>query len=104
MVRRAGRTEGLVLETSASTCAVSHSRASAVQCRLHLVLAVVVIVIPAFVVVMVPAVSVMRDVFRQLPHFQLPLHPPLLVPAHAVDQAAGNEGDGHEQDNDGAHS
>lgn len=34
----------------------------------------------------------------------LPLHPSLLVLVHAVDHAAGNEGDGHEEDNDGAHN
>lgn len=31
-----------------------------------------------------------------------PLHASLFVLVHAVDQAAGNEGDGHEEDNDGA--
>lgn len=34
----------------------------------------------------------------------LPLHPPLFALVHAVDHAAGDEGDGHEEDDDGAHS
>lgn len=33
-----------------------------------------------------------------------PLHPSLFVLVHAVDQTAGNEGDGHEEDNHGAHN
>lgn len=101
---RAGRTVGLLLVTSAGVHAVTHGMASAVRRRQHLALAVVVIVVPAFVAVTVPAVAMMLAVFRQLPHILFPLHPSLFVLVHAVDQTAGKEGDGHEEDNHGAHN
>lgn len=44
--------------------AVTHVRASAATCRQQLVLAVVVIVVPAFVAMMGPAVGMRLDVFR----------------------------------------
>lgn len=44
--------------------AVTHVRASAATRRQQHVPAVVVIVVPAFVAVMVPAVAMMLDVFR----------------------------------------
>lgn len=100
----AGRTAGVLLITSAGLHAVTHGRVTVVPQRQHLVLAVVVIVVPAFMAEMRPAVSMMLCLFLPLPHFLLPLHPFPFLPVHALEQTAGNEGDGQEQDYDRAHN
>lgn len=58
--------------TPAGVHAVAHGKASAATRRQELVLAVVVIVVPAFVAVMVPAGAMMLDVFCKLPHILFP--------------------------------